>query len=161
MVNYSHIIGEAMVLMQKPSVIESPSGRSLEKAPRWDLMGIEGCGGGKVVSWLPWMFLGYKSIYRRKKQVGGPTRGPRGRGARRPTSWLPRCVSDFIFMSSGFLSVQERSSQRFHSIWYSFSTKLLNKQKTKTGTGLQVNRLVPKITQNSILMHIKHPKQTI
>ena len=37
-----------------------------EKAPRWDLTGIEGCGGGKVVSRLPWMFLGYKSIYRRK-----------------------------------------------------------------------------------------------
>ena len=37
------------------------------KGPRWDLMGTEGCGGGKVVSWLPWMFSGYKSIYRRKK----------------------------------------------------------------------------------------------
>ena len=36
------------------------------KAPRWDLMGTEGCGGGKVFSWLPWMLLGYKSIYRRK-----------------------------------------------------------------------------------------------
>ena len=47
-------------------VIESPSGRSPKKAPRWVLTGTEGCGGGKVVSWLPWMFLGYKSIYRRK-----------------------------------------------------------------------------------------------
>ena len=24
-----------------------------EKAPRWDLTGTEGCGGGKVVSWIP------------------------------------------------------------------------------------------------------------
>ena len=24
-----------------------------EKGPRWDLMGAEGCGSGKVVSWLP------------------------------------------------------------------------------------------------------------
>ena len=32
------------------------------KGPRWDLTGTEGCGSGKVVSWLPWMFLGYKSI---------------------------------------------------------------------------------------------------
>jgi len=31
-----------------PSVIESPSGRMPEKAPRWDLMGTEGCGDGKV-----------------------------------------------------------------------------------------------------------------
>ena len=37
---------------------QSPSGRMPEKAPRWDLTGTEGCGGGKVVSWLPWMFLG-------------------------------------------------------------------------------------------------------
>ena len=26
------------------------------KAPRWDLTGTEGFGGGKVVSWLSWMF---------------------------------------------------------------------------------------------------------
>ena len=64
MVNYSHIIGEAMVLMYKPSVIESPSGRTPKKATRWDLTGTEGCGGGKVVSLLLLMFLGYKSIYR-------------------------------------------------------------------------------------------------
>ena len=57
-------------------MIESPSGRVLEKAPRWDLMGTEGCGGGKVVLLLPWMFLGYKSIYRRKIQVRRATRGP-------------------------------------------------------------------------------------
>ena len=64
MVNYSRFIGEVMVLMQKPSVIESPSGRTAKKAPRWDLTGTEGCGGGKVVSWIPLMFLGYKSIFR-------------------------------------------------------------------------------------------------
>ena len=66
MVNYSRFIGEVMVLMLKPSVIESPSGRTPKKAPRWDLTGTEGCASGKVVLWLPWKFLGYKSIYRRK-----------------------------------------------------------------------------------------------
>ena len=50
--------------------------RTLENAPRWDLTVIEGCGGGKVVSWLSLMFLGYKSIYRRKKYVGGAPWGP-------------------------------------------------------------------------------------
>ena len=44
--------------------------------PKWDLTGTEGCGGGKVVSWLPLMSLGYKSIYRRKKYVGGAPWGP-------------------------------------------------------------------------------------
>ncbi len=29
-------------------MINSPSGRVPEKAPRWDLTGTEGCGGGKV-----------------------------------------------------------------------------------------------------------------
>ena len=66
--------------MKKPFMTEIPSGRMPEKAPRWDLMGTEGCGGGKVVSWLPLMFLGYKSIYRRKKYVGGAPWGPRGWG---------------------------------------------------------------------------------
>ena len=61
-------------------MIDSPSGRSPEEAPRWDLMGTEGCDDGKVVSWLHLMFLGYKSIYRRKKYIGGATRGPRGWG---------------------------------------------------------------------------------
>ena len=65
------------------------SGKAPEKAPRLDLTGTEGCGGGKVVSWLSLMFLGYKSIYRRKKYVGGATRGPRGRGrALRPRGRL-------------------------------------------------------------------------
>ena len=53
MVNYSRFIGEAMALMYKPSMIDYPSGRSPEKAPRWDLTGTEGCGGGKVVFVAP------------------------------------------------------------------------------------------------------------
>ena len=44
-----------------------PLGQIAGKGPRWDLTGIEGCGSGKVVSWLPSMFSGCKSIYRRKK----------------------------------------------------------------------------------------------
>ena len=67
-----------MVLMYKPSVIDSPSGRSPKEAPRWDLTGTEGCGGGKVVSWLSAIDLGYVDIYRRKKYFGGATGGPRG-----------------------------------------------------------------------------------
>ena len=67
MVNYSHFIREATVLMLKPSVIDSTSNRAPEKAPRWDLMGVEGCGGGNRVSWCSWMFSGYMDIYRRKK----------------------------------------------------------------------------------------------
>ena len=67
LLNYSHIIGEAMVLMYKPFVIDSPSGRAPEKAPRWNLTGTEGCGGGNRVSWCSSMVSGYVGIYRRKK----------------------------------------------------------------------------------------------
>ena len=57
-----------------------PSGRALAKAPRWDLADTEGYSGGNCVSWCPWMFSGSVGIYRRKKYVGGPPRGPRDRG---------------------------------------------------------------------------------
>ena len=33
----------------KPSVIDSPSGRTPEKDPRWDLTGTEGCSDGNRV----------------------------------------------------------------------------------------------------------------
>ena len=36
------------------------------KGPRWDLTGIEGCGDGKVFSWMPLLVWGYMGIYRRK-----------------------------------------------------------------------------------------------
>jgi len=57
-------------------VIDPPFGRSPEKAPRWDLTGTEGCGGGKVVPWLPLMFSGYVGIY-----IGGRSRSVEPRGA--------------------------------------------------------------------------------
>ena len=63
------------------------------KGPRWDLMGTESCGGGKVVSWLSWMFLGYKGIYRRKKSVGGAMMGPRGWGGSYPLGAPPSLVA--------------------------------------------------------------------
>ena len=154
MVNYSHFIEEAMVLMWKPSVIDSPSGRSPEKAPRWYLTGTAGCGGGQVVSWLSLIDLGYKSIYRRKKYVVELRGAHKGGGvptawARPLASWPPRGVPDFDSKSSRLLSVQERSSQRFHSVWTPFGMPSLQNskigKKTETGTGPPVNRLVPKI----------------
>ena len=57
-----------------------PSGTVPAKAPRWDLADAEGYSGGNCVSWCPWMFSGYVGIYRRKKYVGGCSRGPRDRG---------------------------------------------------------------------------------
>ena len=61
-------------------MINAPSGGVPEKAPRWDLTGTEGCGGGNRVLALFVMFSEYMGIYRRKKYIGGCLKGPRDRG---------------------------------------------------------------------------------
>ena len=63
-------------------MLNAPSGGAPEKAPRWDLTGTEGCGGG-IRFLAPYLIVwGYVGIYRRKEYVGGATRGPRGWRAR-------------------------------------------------------------------------------
>src|SRR3989337_3364864 len=84
MVNYSHIIGRAARLMKKPSVIDSPSGRVLEKASRWDRGRTEACGGGRVFSFGSLMVFEYLRIYRSGIRSKGATRGPQGILARPP-----------------------------------------------------------------------------
>ena len=61
-------------------MIDAPSGGAPENAPRWDLTGTEGCGGGIrfLASYL--VVWGYVGIYKRKEYVGGAKGGPRGRG---------------------------------------------------------------------------------
>ena len=62
--------------------MDAPSGGAPEKAPRWDLMGTEGCDGG-IRFLAPYVVVwGYVGIYRRKKYVGGATCSPRGWRAR-------------------------------------------------------------------------------
>ena len=68
--------------MWKPSVMDAPSSGAPEQAPRWDLVGTEGCGGG-IRFLAPYLIVwGYVGIYRRKEYVGGATWDPRGRAAR-------------------------------------------------------------------------------
>ena len=61
-------------------MVDYPSGRTPETAPRWDLADTEGYGGGNCVSLALWLFSGYVGLYKRKKYVGGRPRGPRDRG---------------------------------------------------------------------------------
>ena len=56
-------------------MINSPSGGAPEKAPRWDLANIEGCGGGIVFRGAPGCFRG-TWIY-----IGGRSRPVEARGA--------------------------------------------------------------------------------
>ena len=63
-------------------MIDAPSGGAPGQAPRWDLVGTEGCGGG-IRFLAPYLIVwGYVGIYRRKKYVGGATWAPRGWRAR-------------------------------------------------------------------------------
>ena len=68
--------------------MDAPSGGAPEKAPRWDLVGAEGCGSGFGFLAPYLMVWGYVCIYRRKKYGGGATWGPRGWRARP----LPRAL---------------------------------------------------------------------
>ena len=73
-----------------------PLRQSAGKAPRWDLMGTEGCGGGNRFSWCSSVFSGYASKYRQKKSVRGAMRGPRGWRARP----LPRGLLVYFLTST-------------------------------------------------------------
>ena len=61
-------------------MVDAPSDGAPEHAPRWDLVDIEGCGGGIRFLSPVLIIRGYVGIYRRKEYVGGASRGPRGRG---------------------------------------------------------------------------------
>ena len=57
-----------------------PPGGAPMKAPRWDLVDTEGCGGGIRFLAPVLIVWGYVGMYRRKEYAGGATRGARGRG---------------------------------------------------------------------------------
>ena len=132
-----------------------PSGRVPEQGPDGFLVATEACGGG-TPDLIPVLeVLGYIGIYRRKKYVRGATRAPRGWRAR-PGGWarpLPRAflvafLSWTPSLPGCFLS-KNNFSRRFHSVSTPFDIPFLRntetREKTGIGTGLWVNRLVPKI----------------
>jgi hypothetical protein len=98
-------------------VIESASGRVPEKAPRWDLTGIEGYDGGKVFWWTLLVIWEYLGIY----------------------SGL---LGDLLALSPSYVGVFW-SKKNHHESFIPFGLRLIflfcktQKQgKTETGTGL-------------------------
>ena len=69
-------------------MIDSPSGGAPEQAPRWDLVGTEGCGGG-IRFLAPYLIVwGYVNIYiggrsTSVERQGAHEGGGRARGGRR------------------------------------------------------------------------------
>ena len=56
--------------------MDAPSSGAPEQDPRWDLMDTESCGSG-IRFLAPYLIVwGYVDIDRRKKYVGGASRGP-------------------------------------------------------------------------------------
>ena len=152
--------------MQKPSVTEFPSSRVPEKAPRWDLTGREGCGGGKVFSWMLLVVWEYICEYIGERIRSGESHGPTRQGVRPtpqanpPPLWPPRGSSDLISKSLGCLLVEEKSSRRFYSVWTPFGIPFLRNSKLKIHSQIKFslqNHIVWLcsifITQNIQIMH--------
>ena len=127
--------------MLKPSVIESPSDRVPEKVPRWDLMGTEGRGGGKVFSWMPLVVWGYMGIYRRKNWVRRCMRGPQGWGRSLPPGHaLCPCGRPMAPpTSSPSLLIVFWSKKNHRKGFIPFGIPFLRNSKTGTGTGLEAS----------------------
>ena len=127
--------------------MDSPSGRVPERAPERFLVAIEACGGGTPDLSSPWMFLGYVGLYRRKKSVGGCSRGPRDRGARPvggrpPILWPPRGSSDVDSKSPGSYSSKKitlpKVSFRLDRLIFLFFEILKQAIKHQYGLGLRL-----------------------
>ena len=77
-------------------------------------------------------------------QGGSPSR-PRDRGTRpggghvlHPRGWLGTLLAQLFYFGGFFWSIKNppKLAGQLDSIWYSFSVKLKNKEKTEIGTGL-------------------------
>ena len=154
MVNYSQLIGEALEMMQRPSMIDSPSDGAPTKAPRWDLGDTEGYGGGNSFSWCSSMVSGYVGIYRRKKQVGGLPRGPRDRGhAQQGGALHPHGLLN-CFLTCTPIPMDHVCSKKITPegfilfglcLIFLFCETLKQAKKQQFWAGPPVNRLVPKV----------------
>src|SRR3954463_6784224 len=110
--------------------MDAPSGRAPEQAPRWDLVGTEGCGGGirflapYLIVWGTEVYIGGRST---SVEQGGAQEGgvaPGGR-ARPPTSCPPRSFLGVGSKSPGSYSVRKSRSRKDYSVWTLFDILFL------------------------------------
>ena len=143
--NYSLLVMESAGMMKMATVRDLPSSRVPKQGPNWFLVATEACGGGTPdlfyfleVS----VFIGFFGV---GLTSGGSPGCPRGRGPR-PGGWArphprgqPGTLLAQLFYSGGFFwsrKNHQKLARQLDSVWYSFSVKLKNKEKTETGTGL-------------------------
>ena len=55
-----------------------------------------------------------------------------------PRGWLGTLLAQLFYSGGFFWSIKnhQKSARQLDFVWYSFSVKLKNKEKTETGTGL-------------------------
>ena len=153
MVNYSRIIGEVMVLLKKPSIFESPSGRAPERAPDGILRRQKLAVAEKYFRWSPdflWNFWVYIGANPRAKEVQGAHK-PVGCGLPLAAGWglvgplgLPCLGSQAPWSSSVPKKIFSGIFFRLDSVSKSPLKGVKNMEKTGTGTWHWINKLVPK-----------------
>ena len=104
---------------------------------QWKSVSLDASGGLGIFSNIQEEDLG-QGVYEGPTRSGGGALPP---WARPPPLWPPRGSSDLHSKSSGCLLVQNKSSRCLIFLF----CKTQKQGKTETDTGLQVNRLVPKI----------------
>ena len=156
-----------MVLMYKPSVIDPPFGGAPEKALRWDLPGIESCGGeigfrGYLGCFQGiWEYIGgiSRSVELRGAHEGGGAPGPLGH------TLLPRgLLASFLTSTPSLLDhvfSKNNSPEGFIPFDIPFLRNTEIGKKTAIWVGPPVNMLVPKIIQKCIINPNNHLKQYI
>ena len=124
---------------------DPPSGRVPEQGPDWFFMAIEACGGrtpdlGYVLEVS--VFIGIFGIGLTSRRCPSRPRdrgAPRGVGCALDTRGRLGTLLAQLFYSRGFfwsIKNHQKLARQLDSVWYSFSVKLKNKEKTETCTGL-------------------------
>ena len=152
--DYSLLIVVAAGMMKMATGDNSPFGRVSERGLDWFSVATEACGGGTSDLGFPPGFLEYLGIYRAKKGCGRPLRWAQPtwacQGALSCPGGLcpPRGTPQVLLWPIGSLLVHKKSTKTFMAFGVrliSISCDVKNKQKTASGTGHWVNRLVPKM----------------
>ena len=130
-------------------MVDSPSGGAPAKAPRWDLVDTEGCGGGNSFRGAlgcfrgPWIYIRGRSrlVDARGAHEGGGRAHPLR--ARQAPAWPPRLLLDVHSKSSELRLFQKDRFRRFHSVWTPFNIPFLrnpktSKKKSNSGLGLRL-----------------------
>ena len=132
-------------MMKMATGDDSPSGRVPEQGLDWFLVATGACGGGTpdlcFFSGVS-IFIG---IFGVGLTSGGSPSRPRDRGraqgvgrALHPRGRLGTLLAQLFYFGGFFWSIKnhQKLARQLDSVWYSFSLKLKNKEKTEIGTRL-------------------------